>query len=173
MRTRLLVKSGCLSTSGVLLLMKVAHCISQLEFLTKSPVDDYQGAFSWSISPPACHPLCLENKKTSLVIFSSQRTGWVLLVWRYRQADGNYRWENWEPQCRPGYTLNSPRTYLPARRVLIRSEVSSGQLRSAQVSSEFPRTCENDRDITRPSRSHSNIDNLRKEKNWGSGKNCS
>ena len=39
-----------------------------------------------------------------------------------------------------------------------------GQLRSAQVSSGFPRTCENDRDITRPSRSHSNIDNLRKEK---------
>ena len=55
MRTRLLVKTGWLSTSGVLLLMKVAHCISQLEFLTKSPVDDYQGAFSWSI-PPSCLP---------------------------------------------------------------------------------------------------------------------
>ena len=40
------VKTGLLSTGGVLLPMKVAHCISQLEFLTKSPVDDYQGAFS-------------------------------------------------------------------------------------------------------------------------------
>ena len=152
MRTRLVVKTGWLSTSGVLLLMKVAHCISQLEFLTKSPVDDYQGAFSWSISP-SCLPssLCLENKNTSLVIFSSQRTGWVLLVWRYR-----HWWEKREESLSAGYTLNSPSTSPPARTVL---------RRSGQVRSEFPRTWENDRDIARPSRSHSNIDNLRKEKN--------
>ena len=138
MRTRLLVKSGCLSTSGVLLLMKVAHCISQLEFLTKSPVDDYQGAFSWSISPPACHPLCLENKKTSLVIFSSQRTGWVLLVWRYRQADLSLS---------PGYTLNSPRTYLPALARTpgqasideVRSGARSGQVRVSRDLWEWQR----------------------------------
>ena len=73
-------------------------------------------------SHPACHPLWLESKKTSLVIFSSQRTGWVLLVWRYRQPAPDYRWEN--------SASVQHRTYLPAIGEYwwgqVRSQVRSG-----------------------------------------------